>query len=74
MVLARRKLKGGNTRYLAGTHAVAGAEAIAFAARLGLDTEKAYKMLADNGAGFIFENRLGRTVTNSQAVESKSDM
>lgn len=61
-------------QHLAATNAVGGAEAIAFAARLGLNTQEAYDMLVRNGAGFIFANRVGRTVAGSDIVESKTEM
>ncbi|CAG8960644.1 hypothetical protein HYFRA_00013522 [Hymenoscyphus fraxineus] len=56
---------------LAGIHIVMASEAMAFAAKLGLDTGKAYQALKEGeGSSWMFENRGSRMVVQDEKVHS----
>jgi 3-hydroxyisobutyrate dehydrogenase-like beta-hydroxyacid dehydrogenase len=70
--------EAGNTvklvnQHLAGTHIAAAAEALAFAARIGVDTRKVYEALKER-AGFMFTNRMPRALVDDRKPESKVEI
>jgi 3-hydroxyisobutyrate dehydrogenase-like beta-hydroxyacid dehydrogenase len=70
--------EAGNTvklvnQHLAGTHIAAAAEALAFAARIGLSTRRAYEAMKDQ-AGFMFTNRMPRALVDERRPESKVEI
>jgi len=58
---------------MAGIHLMAGAEALALAARLGLDPRQMYHLIAaSSGQSWMFEDRMGRALDGDYAPRAQS--